>query len=245
MWAAKLACSVLLSMQFVAPSLAETVQSIKVWEEPTESLPSSVVLDTFRESCFATDLDFSSVIFRLQANRASRIGMDAVERLFSGVLPHGRDGYVLDAQSGKLTVLLAAYGEVTVEQRRLARAGSFAQTLPVAANRELSDPLNSLPNDTIGIKSCTLIARVSDGFELAKSVRELEFDGTVVSDWRVRSVGIGPTKRSESASHWFGSLGLSTLNLVSRTNDDQTTTVRIEYSSIITSGDPPSTFELE
>jgi hypothetical protein len=161
------------------------------------------------------------------------------------VLPYGRTGYVLNSEDGELAILLGASGQITPEQRQLMLSGHFAETLPVSADRELSYPIIPMPKNAIGGKSCTLIARVESGWGVVQSVQELEIDGTSVSDWRVRSVEKGPTEKSELASHWFGSLGSSTINMVSRTNQDGTTTIRLAYSAIISGSDPAQTYDVD
>ena len=245
MWAAKFAFSVVLAMQFVAPVSGEAMLLLEVWEEPTESVADKVVLDGFKEYCLSAELDLSSVASRLRATGAKQIGRESVNQLFSGVLPYGRTGYVLNSEDGELAILLGASGQITPEQRQLMLSGHFAETLPVSADRELSYPIIPMPKNAIGGKSCTLIARVESGWGVVQSVQELEIDGTSVSDWRVRSVEKGPTEKSELASHWFGSLGSSTINMVYRTNQDGTTTIRLAYSAIISGSDPAQTYDVD
>lgn len=159
---------------------------------------------SFKSICMDTDASAADIVSKSQSFRWQKLPQKDSNSYFWGVLPYDRAAF-FSAQEPAFVVAIGYRGHIGAEALNMHKNGLDIESAPIKIDDPLPNVTGQLKHGTVGHKSCAIIGKDSNPYELESAISSLWVNDTQLGSpkWQYDKVGNGRQMgRSQIVKTW-------------------------------------------
>lgn len=134
----------------------------------------------FEDACIKTNIHFGLIEAYAAQHQMERVPESLRRNYFAGIRP--KDRAIFTSNDNDYSIGIGYGGEITVEARRMHKAGLLAESIKIDAGSTLPDPLGMLPDDVIGRSKCKIVMMHATPSQIVDEFKAVEFRGSPIGE---------------------------------------------------------------